>query len=229
MSRDSVEWARKPFYKDRCPTCGEGYAHDGGERPAPSPQEADPPPSPGGPGSISDEECQHAWRLYASGREYCQECGAEEPGDRAAEAPHTNIGAGGGDEEGYMHPDVLATLASQTGLGREVFMLDNNLQTPYSDQFSLGMRNAVGDWLTDVTISRVESHDGFVFLLGNRLPDGSFFAPGLSWGPPWGQGFAPFGNLILGTNGLETKTNALYLKAEKPYTAESGWSVTVSR
>ncbi len=126
----------------------------------------------------------------------------------------------------YFDPTVLATLASQTGLGREVFMLDNNLETPYSDQFSLGMRNAIGEWLTDVTISHVESHDGFVFLLGNRRPDGTFFRPTYNWGPPWGQGFAPFGNLILGTNGLETKTNSLYLKAEKPYTAESGWGVT---
>ncbi|HZX76449.1 TonB-dependent receptor [Lysobacter sp.] len=128
----------------------------------------------------------------------------------------------------YFDPAVLQTLASQTGVGREVFMLDNNLKTPYSDQFSLGMRNQIGDWLTDVTISRVESHDGFVFLLGNRLADGSFFRPGFSWGPPWSQGFAPFGNLILGTNGLETKTNSLYLKAEKPYTAESGWGVTIA-
>ncbi|MFC3549662.1 TonB-dependent receptor domain-containing protein [Lysobacter cavernae] len=126
----------------------------------------------------------------------------------------------------YFDPAVLATLASQTGAGREVFVLDNNIKTPYSDQFSLGMRNAVGEWLTDVTVSYVESHDGFAFLLGNRLPDGTFFRPGFNWGQPWGQGFAPFGNLILGTNGLETKTTSLYLKAEKPYTAESGWGVT---
>jgi len=126
----------------------------------------------------------------------------------------------------YFDPAVLAGLASQTGLGREVFMLDNNLQTPYSDQFSLGMRNSLGEWLTDVTLSRVESHDGFAFLLGNRRPDGTFFAPMFNWGSPFGQGFTPFGNLILGTNGLETKANSLFLKAEKPYSPESGWGVT---
>ena len=51
------------------------------------------------------------------------------------------------------HAAVLSTLASQTGLGREVFMLDNNLKTPYSDQFSLGMRNQVGEWNTSVALS----------------------------------------------------------------------------
>ncbi|RPE81483.1 TonB-dependent receptor [Vulcaniibacterium tengchongense] len=126
----------------------------------------------------------------------------------------------------YYDPAVLATLASTTGEGREVFVLDNNLKVPYTDQFSLGMRNTVGEWLTDATLSYVEGHDGFAFLLGNRRPDGTFFAPGFRWGQPWGQGFPGFGNLILGTNGLKTRTSSLYLKAEKPYTAESGWGVT---
>ncbi|WP_246191508.1 TonB-dependent receptor [Pseudoxanthomonas gei] len=127
----------------------------------------------------------------------------------------------------YFDPAVLAGLASATGAGREVFMLKNELKTPYSDQFSLGMRNALGDWMTDVTISHIDSKDGFAFLLGNRRPDGSFFPPGSTWDPkPWGQGFPGFGNLILGTNGIETRSNALYVKVEKPYTPSSGWGAT---
>jgi outer membrane receptor protein involved in Fe transport len=127
----------------------------------------------------------------------------------------------------YFDPAVLATLASPTGAGREVFVLDNNIETPYSDQFSLGMRNAMGNWNTDVTLSYIESHDGFVFLLGNRRPDGTFFPPGSTWDPkPWGQGFPGFGNLILGTNGLKTRGSYVYLKLEKPYTTESRWGTT---
>ena len=127
----------------------------------------------------------------------------------------------------YFDPAVLAGLASATGAGREVFMLQNELKTPYSDQFSIGMRNALGDWMADVTISHISSKDGFAFLLGNRRPDGSFFPPGSTWDPkPWGQGFPGFGNLILGTNGIETRSNALYVKVEKPYTSTSGWGVT---
>lgn len=126
----------------------------------------------------------------------------------------------------FFDPAVLAALASQTGAGREVFVLDNDLKVPYSDQFSLGMRNTVGQWLTDATISYVEGHDGFAFLLGNRRDGGAFFNPGFQWGAPFGQGLQGFSNLILGTNGLKTRTSSLYLKAEKPYTVESGWGVT---
>jgi hypothetical protein len=130
------------------------------------------------------------------------------------------------DPKYYNPQELYALVAANPNLGSEVNLIKNDIKVPYSDQFSLGMRNALGEWLTDVTIARVESHDGFAFLLGNRRPDGTFFRPTYSWGSPFGQGFAPFGNLILGTNGLETKTNSLYLKAEKPYTNESGWGVT---
>lgn len=126
----------------------------------------------------------------------------------------------------FFDPAVLTALASQTGAGREVFVLDNDLKVPYSDQFSLGMRNSVGQWLTDATLSYVEGHDGFAFLLGNRRTDGAFFNPGFRWGAPFGQGLDGFSNLILGTNGLKTRTSSLFLKAEKPYTHESGWGVT---
>ena len=126
----------------------------------------------------------------------------------------------------FFDPATLASLAAPNGEGREVFLLSNDLKVPYSDQFSLGMRNTVGQWLTDATISYVESHDGFAWLLGNRRSDGTFFAPGFQWGSPFNQGLDGFSNLILGVNGLKTRTSSLYLKAEKPYTAESGWGVT---
>jgi hypothetical protein len=70
----------------------------------------------------------------------------------------------------------------QAGNGGEVDMLNNDLKVPYSDQFSLGMTNKVGDWITDATVARILSYDGFVFTLGNRYPNGDFFENGASPG-----------------------------------------------
>jgi hypothetical protein len=56
-----------------------------------------------------------------------------------------------------------------------VDLLNNKLKVPYADQFSLGMSNQIGDWLTDATISRTLTYDGFAFTLGNRYPTGQFF------------------------------------------------------
>ena len=132
----------------------------------------------------------------------------------------------------YLDPEFLRA-SSVAGGGREIYLLNNDLVVPYSDQFGLGMRNAFDvwghGWNTEVMYSYVRSHDGIAFLLGNRRADGGFFPPtpaGATDPPPWGQGFAPFSNLILGQNALETRTSAVYLKLEKPYTRSSGWGAT---
>jgi len=107
----------------------------------------------------------------------------------------------------------------------ELFMFDNHLKTPYSDQFSLGIANQVGDWYTDVTFQRVLSYDGFAMSLVNRFPDGSFFQNG---GAPWGEPVPGYRNTILGTNGLEQRSSQILLSAEKPYTKESGWGLNLA-
>lgn len=109
--------------------------------------------------------------------------------------------------------------------GQEVDLLNNKLKAPHSDQFSIGMSNTVGDWLTDATVTRVLSKDGFAFTLGNRYPDGSFFKNGSQ---PWDYPVPNVGGLILGDNGISTRTTQVLLSAQKPYTKESGWSTSLA-
>lgn len=122
----------------------------------------------------------------------------------------------------------LAALQSLVGAssnaGVEVDMLNNKLKTPYSDQFSIGMSNQAGDWLTDATISRVLSYDGFAFTLGNRYPDGVSGRATASRG----NNMDGFGVLIVGNNGIETRTTQVFLFAQKPYTKESGWASSIA-
>ena len=127
----------------------------------------------------------------------------------------------------YLDPATLRTLGTGGG-GRELNLLKNDLKTPYSDQFSLGFRSAIGEWDTTVTLSHIEQKDGFVFLLGNRLPNGAFYAPGTISGPPFGAGVPGQGSLILGSNGISSKVDSLQLQADKPYTKSSGWGVTMA-
>lgn len=121
-------------------------------------------------------------------------------------------------------PDALAGLPVTTG-SKELFMLHNDFKTPYSDQFSLGMSNQVGEWLTDVTLQHILSHDGLVFTLINRYPDGSFFQNGSQ---PWGEPVPGYANTILGSNGIETRNTQLLISAEKPYTKSSGWGASIA-
>ncbi len=135
--------------------------------------------------------------------------------------------------DSYLTQEGLDALAagSSGGGGREIYLIDNNIKVPYSDQFSIGMRNFVhfwgNDWNTEVTFSRIVSKDGFVFLRGNRRADGSFLLPGTTSGVPTDspEGYSA---IVLGTNGLETRNNQLALKLDKPYDKESGWGLTVA-
>jgi hypothetical protein len=104
-------------------------------------------------------------------------------------------------------------------------MLNNDLKTPYTDQYSLGMANQIGEWLTDVTVQRILGYDGFIFTLINRYPDGSFFQGGSR---PWGEPVPGYANTILGSNGIESRNTQVLLSAEKPYSSESGWSVSLA-
>lgn len=129
-------------------------------------------------------------------------------------------------------PDALAGLVTSNVRNGEIDLLNNDLVTPYSDQFSLGMRNKVGEWNTSATVAYIHSKEGFVFTLGNRYPNGNFFdAP--SWNAndiaqPWEHAPPGFGSLILGDNGIETKTAQLLLSADKPYTKASGWGASIA-
>ncbi|HEY1033533.1 MAG TPA: TonB-dependent receptor [Pseudoxanthomonas sp.] len=121
--------------------------------------------------------------------------------------------------------DALAGLVTSNVRNGEIDLLNNDLETPYSDQFSIGMRNSIGEWNTSATLAYIHSKEGFVFTLGNRYPNGDFFQNGSQ---PWGHTPPGFGALIIGNNGIETKTTQLLLSAEKPYTKESGWGFTAA-
>ncbi|HTU66744.1 MAG TPA: TonB-dependent receptor [Steroidobacteraceae bacterium] len=121
------------------------------------------------------------------------------------------------------NPGALPALFA--GRAGEVDLINNDLKVPYSDQFSIGMRNRIGDWNTSASVSRINSYDGFVFTLGHRREDGSFW---LNRDVPWDFHPSTTGNMLLGDNGIETKSTQLLLSAEKPFTEESRWGASVS-
>lgn len=126
--------------------------------------------------------------------------------------------------------DYLMSLGANGWAGREVWMFDNELKTPYSDQFSIGIRNTLAfaghDWNTSVTLQHIRYKNGLLLLRGNRRGDGSYFDPK---GSPWEGGGVPgMGGLILGVNGIESKNNSLLFSADRPYSAESPWSLNVA-
>jgi hypothetical protein len=135
----------------------------------------------------------------------------------------------------YFNSDSLAALvAANPSLGREINLMNNELDTPYSDQFSIGIRNRVEflnqEWNTSAAVSYIESSDGIVFLLGNRRGDGSYYqSPGDTWGNlPFGNGIPGLGTLLIAKNGLATRATSFLGQIEKPWSEGSPWSATIA-
>jgi hypothetical protein len=110
--------------------------------------------------------------------------------------------------------------------GGEIWLIKNDYKMPFSDQASIGFRQALGSWNAEVSVSRIHAKNQFQWFGGNRDPNGGW-ATQSPIDPLWG-GPNGYGTLILGDTIGESKTNALFLKVEKPYTRASGWSMNAA-
>ena len=121
---------------------------------------------------------------------------------------------------------ALDELQKNQQAGGEIWLIRNDFKMPYADQFSIGLRQALGQWNAEVTLSRIDGKNQFVWFGGNRDPNGGY-ANQSPIDPLWG-GPNGYGTLVLGDFVGENRTNALFLKAEKPFTRDSGWGVNVA-
>ncbi len=115
----------------------------------------------------------------------------------------------------YLTPAGLQELIVSNNVGSgEIDLLNNKTKSPYSDQFSLGLRHVMGDWVASVTLSRVLGHDQFTWIWGDRLPNGDFIRP------------LPhdLGAVLINTT-KNYSSSGVFVSVDKPYTEASGWGV----
>ena len=152
-----------------------------------------------------------------------------------------------------LNPNNLRSAVEALNLqGGSVWLLNNKMPMPYSDEFDLGVRKRLfGDIQSSVTLSYVDSHNLFQYARGNRLPNGTYTSQGLGFiedgFPPCGQlgwngqgwnsatatcgaGAASTfnGKLDIGESSGEAKLLALYVQVEKPFNAHTPWGFVSS-
>lgn len=114
--------------------------------------------------------------------------------------------------------------SGQTGLP-ELFAINNETTPPNSDQFNLGIRQTFdlfGDrFITSLTYSRINSHNGFTYLFATRNPDGTC----CNTASVNREGFS---NVLISSDARETKSDAVYVQVEKPFTEASRYGLTFS-
>jgi hypothetical protein len=110
--------------------------------------------------------------------------------------------------------------------GGEIWMIRSDHKLPYTDQFSLGLRQGVGAWNTELGATYSRSHNQFNWFGGNRDVNGG-------WGtqspidPLWGS-VPGFGNLVLGDFISQARTETVYAKGDKPFSTSSGWGLAAT-
>ena len=91
----------------------------------------------------------------------------------------------------------------------EVFLMDNDIKPPVSDQWSLGVRQRLGTIVASATYSGTRTRNILTYIRGNRRPDGTccLVVPGYS------------GVIVADLEGRDAWFDALYLQVERPFSA----------
>ncbi|MFL5381583.1 MAG: TonB-dependent receptor domain-containing protein [Longimicrobiaceae bacterium] len=116
-------------------------------------------------------------------------------------------------------------IANGTAPAPEVFLLDNETKPPHSEQWSLGIRHNLASWLLSATYTGVRGHNFLSWIRGNRNVDPA--NPDAS--PATGsccRSLGPYAAVFVSSDAKRTWYDALYLRAERPYTQRSRWGVT---
>ncbi|HEY8683814.1 MAG TPA: TonB-dependent receptor [Rhodanobacter sp.] len=110
-------------------------------------------------------------------------------------------------------------LASGTaGFSQEIDTVNNHTKDPYTDQFSIGIKQVLGDWNGSLTLSRVLGYRQFTWLW-NREPVPGFVLNELP-GSPYG--------VVLHNGYKKTQASSVLVSLSKPYSNASGWGLDVA-
>lgn len=113
----------------------------------------------------------------------------------------------------YLTVAGLQSLITSNQANGEIDVLNNNTKPPYSDQFSLGVKQVWGDWVDSLTLSRVLSYNQFTWLWNRET------VPGFVIDTPPGS---PFG-VVLHNGYKKYQASSVLVGLNKPYTKESNW------
>lgn len=123
----------------------------------------------------------------------------------------------------YLTPAGLDPLLAATPGSGEIFLINNEMEPPRTDQFNLGIRQKFGDFQTALTFAYGKTENLFAWYIANA---GSETGDRFSGPTPGSVGHPEFRNLIFfGNNDAEQTFRAMYLTVDKPFDTDSGWGM----
>ncbi len=115
-------------------------------------------------------------------------------------------------------------IASGAAGGPEIYFLQNSTEPPRTDQWNVGFHQRLGPYLFAMSYNNVRGYNGLIWFPAAT--------PGATPDKPDRFGHliqAPgFGTILYSTFDRRTWYDAIFVTAERPYTAESNWGFTIA-
>lgn len=128
-------------------------------------------------------------------------------------------------KDSYLSRGALDQLISSgQAPGPEIFLVNNEMRPPRSDQWTLGARQRLfGSYVVGLSYAGVRGYNGMAWFFGD-LP------PGTTFGDRWG-GNVPipgYARLFITSDVRKTKYDAVFLTIDRPFTTEAGWGFNLA-
>ena len=134
--------------------------------------------------------------------------------------------------DAYRDPQAIREAIAASGIRGNIWALNNKTKPPYTDQFNIGVRKRFGEWQTSFTYAYNRGRNQFIYVRGNRMPDGSYTPAGFPYirdnFPIEGRPTGYTGRVNIGSSEGKSNYSAWFVQAEKPWTDASRWGATAS-
>lgn len=99
----------------------------------------------------------------------------------------------------------------------ETHLMANDLKAPYTNQWNVGVRQTLGNYILSLSYANQRGKDGVTMIRGNRRADGTccINVPGSA-------------GVFLSVNDVKSWYDAIYVKADRPFVGNSRWSASLS-
>jgi hypothetical protein len=124
----------------------------------------------------------------------------------------------------YLTAEGLASILDSSRVsGSEVFLVDDEMRPPRTDQWSLGVRQRLGGWLAALAYGNVETSDNLLYFFGD-LPPGTAFEDRFGGN----VGVPGYARVFVTTTAASRWYEAIYLTLDHPLTADGRWGFDLS-
>jgi outer membrane receptor protein involved in Fe transport len=156
---------------------------------------------------IFDEQYRQSWKIYS----FCFS---------ADGSPAPNCGAPTLQwQDSYLSASALRQLiASGVAPGPEIFLVDNELRPPRSDQWTLGVRQALGNWQGSLSYVNVRGYNGLIYFFAD-LPPGTDFDDRFGGNVP----IAGYGRAFYTSTARRSWYDGVFLTLDRPIVADGHW------